>query len=89
MPVYTHLISFGLGPKYELVLRVISRSSVMHCSIFWFMCGVQLSALSMVTPRYLVQSTVFSFDPFIYSLVRIFLFLGENTMATVFFRAKC
>ena len=84
MPVYTHLISFGFGPKYELVLRVIRRRSVLHCSIFWFMCGVQLSVLSIVTPKYRVESTVFSFVPFILSLVKIFLFLGENTIATVF-----
>ena len=58
MPVYTHLMSFGLGPKYELVLHVITFNSVLHWSIFWFICGVQLSELSIVTPRYLVESTV-------------------------------
>ena len=89
MPVYTHLIGFGLGPKYELVLRVISLSKVLHCSIFWFIWGDQLSELSMVTPRYLVESTVFNFEPLIYSHVRTFLFLGEKTIATVFFWAKC
>ena len=37
----------------------------------------------MITPRYLVDSTVFSFLPSILSLVSIFLFFGENTMAMV------
>ena len=81
MPVYTHLISFGFGPKYELDLRVISLKSVLHCSIFWFIWGVQLSELSIV---YLVESTVFSLEPPMYSRVKIFLFFGENTIATFF-----
>ena len=40
--------------------------------------------LSIVTPKYLVDSTVCSFFPFIFNRVKIFLFLGENTIATVF-----
>ena len=51
IPVYTHLINLGLGPKYELVFLVIVLKSVVHWSIFLFMCGVQLSVLSIVTPR--------------------------------------
>ena len=76
-------MSFGLGPKYELVFRVITFRSVLHWSIFCWMCVVQLNMLSMITPRYLV-STVFSFLPSMLSLVKIFLFLRENTIATVF-----
>ena len=48
------------------------------------MWGVQLNALSIVTPKYRVESTVSSFFPFIYSRVAVLLFLGENNMATVF-----
>ena len=40
--------------------------------------------LSIVTPKYLVESTVFSFELFMYSRVRVFLFFGENNIATVF-----
>ena len=40
--------------------------------------------LSIVTPKYLVESTVFSLVPFMHSRVKIFLFFGEKTMATVF-----
>ena len=57
---------------------------MLHCSIFWFMWGVQLNALSIITPKYRVVSTVSSFFPFIYSRVAVLLFLGENNMATVF-----
>ena len=63
---------------------VLLDVKVLHCSIFWFMWGVQLSVLSIVTPKYRVDSTVFSLDPFIHRRVKIFLFLGENTIATVF-----
>ena len=33
MPVYTHLMSLGLGPKYDVVLRAITFMSVLHWSI--------------------------------------------------------
>ena len=58
------------------------------CCIVLFvgLCGASnlVSCLYIVAPKYRVESTVFSFNPFIYSRVKIFIFLGENTIATVF-----
>ena len=84
IPVNAHLINLGLGPKYDLVFCRKLNNSCVHlsvCALTWFF---QLNLLSIVTPKYLVLSTVLSFLLLIFRLLIIFLLLGANIMLTVF-----